>query len=90
MDDHGLFRESLSRLLQAEPELQIVNACGSIDEGLTLLRREYIDLVLLDYDLGEEQGIYYRLRTGPFNTHEKAALVCASLKERKVECLVSR
>jgi len=41
-------------------------------------------------DLGEEQGIYYRLRTGPFNTHEKAALVCASLKERKVECLVSR
>jgi DNA-binding NarL/FixJ family response regulator len=56
MDDHGLFRESLSRLLQAEPDLQIVNACGSIDEGLTLLRREYIDLVLLDYDLGEEQG----------------------------------
>ena len=56
MDDHGLFRESLSRLLQAEPDLQIVNACGSIDEGLTLLRRENIDLVLLDYDLGEEQG----------------------------------
>ena len=56
MDDHGLFRESLSRLLQAEPDLLIVSACGSIDEGLNSLRLEQIDLVLLDYDLGDEQG----------------------------------
>jgi cell division septation protein DedD len=41
-------------------------------------------------DLGEEQGIYHRLRTGPFDTSEKAATACASLKERKVECLVIR
>jgi cell division septation protein DedD len=41
-------------------------------------------------DLGEEQGIYHRLRTGPFDTSEKAAAACASLKERKVECLVIR
>lgn len=39
-------------------------------------------------DLGEEQGTYYRLRTGSFDTPEKAEAVCASLKERKVECLV--
>jgi len=56
VDDHGLFRESLSRLLQAEPDLQIVSACGSLDEGLKVLDREPIDVVLLDYDLGEEQG----------------------------------
>jgi DNA-binding NarL/FixJ family response regulator len=56
VDDHGLFRESLSRLLQAESDLQIVTACGSIEEGLLSLARERIDLVLLDYDLGEKQG----------------------------------
>lgn len=56
VDDHGLFRESLSRLLQAEPDLQIASACGSIEEGLNLLAREPVDLVLLDYDLGAEQG----------------------------------
>lgn len=39
-------------------------------------------------DLGVEQGIYYRLRAGAFQNKEQAKKVCASLKERKVECLV--
>jgi len=39
-------------------------------------------------DLGNDQGIYYRLRIGPFENTEKAKEVCAKLKERKVDCLV--
>ncbi|HUX78711.1 MAG TPA: SPOR domain-containing protein [Alphaproteobacteria bacterium] len=39
-------------------------------------------------DLGADQGIYYRLRTGPLENEEEAKKVCASLKERKVDCLV--
>lgn len=39
-------------------------------------------------DLGEEKGIYYRLRTGPYETSEKATAACSTLKERKVECRV--
>ncbi|MBY0501000.1 MAG: SPOR domain-containing protein [Alphaproteobacteria bacterium] len=38
-------------------------------------------------DLGEEKGIYYRLRTG-YETSEQATTACSTLKERKVECLV--
>ncbi|MCU1258730.1 MAG: Two component transcriptional regulator, LuxR family [Bryobacterales bacterium] len=56
MDDHGLFRESLSRLLQAEPDLSIAGTCGSVTEALEAVKREPVDIVLLDYDLGEEQG----------------------------------
>jgi DNA-binding NarL/FixJ family response regulator len=56
VDDHGLFRESLSRLLQAEPDIQIVGACASAGDALNLVDREPVDLVLLDYDLGEDQG----------------------------------
>ena len=56
MDDHSLFRESLSRLLQAEPDFRIAGSCASATEALSLLDREKVDLVLLDYDLGEEQG----------------------------------
>jgi DNA-binding NarL/FixJ family response regulator len=56
VDDHGLFRESLSRLLQAEPDFRIAGTCGSVTEALAVLDQEQIDLVLLDYDLGEEQG----------------------------------
>lgn len=66
MDDHGLFRESLSRLLQAEPDLHIAGHCASTTEAVALLEREAVDIVLLDYDLGEEQGL-------PFLEHAKRA-----------------
>ncbi len=59
MDDHSLFRESLSRLLQAEPDLRIVGNCATVSAALTVMEREAIDVVLLDYDLGEEQGLTF-------------------------------
>ena len=59
VDDHSLFRESLSRLLEAEPNFRIVGSCASATEALKLLKRETADVVLLDYDLGEEQGTLF-------------------------------
>src|SRR6266567_795431 len=56
VDDHSLFRESLSRLLEAEPDFRVVGSCASASEALAILRHEKADIVLLDYDLGEEQG----------------------------------
>lgn len=56
LDDHALFRESLSRLLNAEPGLEVVVHCGTIAEALDALRHEAIDLVLLDFDLGDDDG----------------------------------
>jgi len=56
VDDHSLFRESLSRLLQAEPDFEIAGSCASLSEALAILDRAPADIVLLDYDLGEEQG----------------------------------
>ena len=59
VDDHGLFRESLSRLLQAESDLQIAGSCSTIPEALDILAREPVDVVLLDYDLGDEHGLFF-------------------------------
>jgi two-component system, NarL family, nitrate/nitrite response regulator NarL len=56
LDDHALFRESVSRLLGAEPGFEVVAHCGTIVEALQVLRRKSIDLVLLDFDLGEHDG----------------------------------
>ena len=56
LDDHALFRESVSRLLSAEPGFQMVAHCGTIEEGLRVLRQQSVDLVLLDFDLGERDG----------------------------------
>ena len=56
LDDHTLFRESASRLLAAEPGFEVASHCGTIEEGLQILRRKAIDVVLLDFDLGESDG----------------------------------
>src|SRR5580693_3820570 len=56
VDDHSLFRDSLSRLLQTEPGFVMVGSCDTVAEALSLIGQEQPDIVLLDYDLGEEQG----------------------------------
>ena len=56
LDDHALFRESISRLLSAEPGFDIAAHCGTIQEAIEALRQRSIDIVLLDYDLGESDG----------------------------------
>jgi DNA-binding NarL/FixJ family response regulator len=56
VDDHGLFRDSLSRLLQTEDGFRMVGSCGTVGEALLVIARERPDIILLDYDLGEEQG----------------------------------
>jgi DNA-binding NarL/FixJ family response regulator len=59
VDDHTLFRESLSRLLEADTECKIIGACASVEEALKIVALEQIDLVLLDYDLGEKPGTQF-------------------------------
>ena len=59
LDDHSLFRESLSRLLDSEPDFRMVAHCGLSEEALTALAQHQVDLVLLDYDLGEENGLRF-------------------------------
>jgi two-component system, NarL family, nitrate/nitrite response regulator NarL len=56
LDDHALFRESVGRLLNAEPGFEIAAHSGSSEEALQFLRRKPVDLVLLDFDLGESDG----------------------------------
>jgi two-component system, NarL family, nitrate/nitrite response regulator NarL len=56
LDDHALFREGVSRLLSAEPGFDVVAHCGTIAEALETLRRKSIDVVLLDFDLGGNDG----------------------------------
>jgi two-component system nitrate/nitrite response regulator NarL len=59
VDDHALFRESVARLLGAEPGFKVVGHCGSIEAALEALRERHVDVVLLDFDLGEREGTQF-------------------------------
>jgi two-component system, NarL family, nitrate/nitrite response regulator NarL len=56
LDDHALFRESVGRLLAAEPGFHVAAHCGTIKEALQVLKQKPIEVVLLDFDLGEHDG----------------------------------
>ena len=50
------FGKVSARLLSVEPGFDVVAHCGTIEEALQIVRRKSIDLVLLDFDLGERDG----------------------------------
>jgi DNA-binding NarL/FixJ family response regulator len=56
LDDHILFREGLVRLLATEDDFELVAQCGTCADALRLLDGYAIDLVLLDFDLGDDTG----------------------------------
>jgi DNA-binding NarL/FixJ family response regulator len=43
-------------LLETEPDFLIVATCATVSDALTVLKGAPVDVVLLDYDLGDEQG----------------------------------
>jgi DNA-binding NarL/FixJ family response regulator len=60
LDDHTLFRAMLGRLLETESGFRVVAQCSTIREALEALKADRIDLVLLDYDLGNrETGLQF-------------------------------
>lgn len=57
VDDHTLFRESLSRLLEAEPDLELAGGFSTVASGLAAVKTLRVDVVLLDFDLGNQCGL---------------------------------
>lgn len=81
IDDHTLFRESLSRLLSADPQFKIVGDCSSIAEAMKFLSHKAIDVILLDYDLGEEQGFAFLDQAKKANFQGRVLMVTAGMQD---------
>src|SRR5262245_35413684 len=62
LDDHSLFRVMLSRLLDTETDFRVVAHCSAIQEALDVLGSHPVDLVLLDYELGNKQNGFHFIR----------------------------
>ena len=56
VDDHPLFREGLARLVSSEHDFEVVGQCGTATEALKIVGHAEVDIILLDFDLGDEQG----------------------------------
>ena len=56
LDDHCLFRASLSRLLSSDAGFEVAGQCGTFAEALEVLSRSSVDVVLLELELGPRSG----------------------------------
>jgi two-component system, NarL family, nitrate/nitrite response regulator NarL len=57
VDDHALFREGLLRLLDSDPRLRVIGSASSVDDALARLPRTGVDVLILDYDLGDQTAL---------------------------------
>jgi DNA-binding NarL/FixJ family response regulator len=57
VDDHPVLRAGLEAVLRSEPGFVCVGTAGDGHELVAMLRRTRPDVVLLDWRLGEEDGV---------------------------------
>jgi DNA-binding NarL/FixJ family response regulator len=79
LDDHVLFRESLSRLLASEPDFEMAGHCGTASEALELLRQTHVDVLLLDFDLGDDLASHFSAAARTAGFEGKILIVTAGM-----------
>lgn len=72
VDDHPMFREGLRYRLSLDSEIQVVAEAENGREALELLQRTELDLVLMDINMPEMDGMY----------------VLELIKEQEIDCKV--
>lgn len=81
VDDHTLFRESLSRLLAFDPQLRVVGQCSTVEEAAAAFARVKADVILLDYDLGEQSGVSLLAELKRRQAQAKVLMVTAGMPD---------
>jgi two-component system response regulator DegU len=70
-DDHKLFREGLKRILNMEPDLEVIGECADGAQVLSFCEQRKPDVVLLDINMPTENGVV---------TTEKLRELCPDVK----------
>ena len=82
VDDHPVVREGLKMLLSMSTDLQVVGGASSVQEALSALALAPADVVLLDLDLGGQDGL--ELIPGLATTAPEArVLVLTGIRDRE-------
>ncbi|MGA3054863.1 MAG: response regulator transcription factor [Candidatus Korobacteraceae bacterium] len=85
-DDHTIFRDGLRRLLEAEPELEVVGEAADGAETVTQTRRLTPDILLLDLAMPRVPGMdaLRELSTGDEATKTKIIVLTAAVERLQI------
>lgn len=57
VDDHKLITQTLSAVMGSEPDIKVVGRANTVEQGITLARSLEPDVILMDYELPDGDGI---------------------------------
>lgn len=89
-DDHAVLIGGLIKIIESEPDLEVVGSAGSVAETMDQLSQKKVDLLITDYNLPDEDGLslvrkvkrkYPTTKILVLSMHDEAHLVKEILKE---------
>ncbi|MFT5640357.1 MAG: DNA-binding NarL/FixJ family response regulator [Cyclobacteriaceae bacterium] len=89
-DDHAILLGGLVKIIESEPDLEVVGTAGSVGETMEKLTQTKADLLITDYNLPDEDGLalvqkvkskYPNMKILVLSMHDEAHLVKEVLKE---------
>lgn len=88
VDDHTLFREGLIRLLATDQTLEVIGSAGTVEEAIAAVPQANPDVLVLDYDLGNQNAVYLlqQLRMAGFSG--RTLLVTAGVPDQDALVLI--
>lgn len=90
IDDHALVRGGIARLLAAQPDFEVVAEAATIEEGLEVVKTKPVDIVLLDINLGTQQGGAFLTLARAQGYAGKVLVVTAGISKLETSRLLQR
>ncbi|KYG85343.1 two-component system response regulator [Roseivirga seohaensis] len=90
VDDHSILLDGLKKLIEEDEMLSVVDAVGSVPDAIRSIDKHKPDLVITDYNLGDDDGLSLVQKTKRLfpdmkfiilSMHDEAHLVKEILKE---------
>lgn len=83
-DDHALFRDGLRRLLEAEPNLQVVGEAADGAEAVSMTRQLLPDILLLDLAMPRVPGLESLRQLSQASSPVRTILLTASVERPQI------
>ena len=90
VDDHSILLDGLKKLIEEDDMLQVMDAVGAVPDAIRSIDRHRPDLVITDYNLGDDNGLSLISKTKRLfpdmkfivlSMHDESHLVKEILKE---------
>lgn len=88
IDDHMMFREGVTHMLEREADLKVVGQFASSTEALRSIGTTAVDVALLDVDLGTERALEFVVAAKEKGFEGKILVVTAGISDQEAVRLV--